>query len=41
MSNAAIASPVFDAGRHRRLRLIPWVPGLILFALCAIAVLAR
>ncbi len=41
MSNAAIASPVLSvAGRRRRLRLIPWVPGLILFALCAIAVLA-
>lgn len=41
MSNAAIASPVVNvARRRRRLRLIPWVPGLILLALCAIAVLA-
>ena len=41
MSNAAIASPVLNiAGRRRRLRLIPWVPGLILLALCAVALLA-
>ena len=41
MSNArSPPGAVVHAGRRRRLRLIPWVPGLILFALCAIAVLA-